>query len=190
MSNNNQPRVSRLVPAAFITFGAATLMAAVVLSIGFWKTTFPDIAQDWIAPDLDSSPFPAFFSDSELDAMRAPPPPVRRAPKALARAPESRRAEPSVAVEVLGELAQMKVSEEEPAKDPALARAGEVWFDGAARARTMGKLETAKNMLLRAVDRAPDRGEYWVALAEVQTDLGHSGDAANAWRRAAELRQR
>ena len=181
----------RFVPAAFIAVSAASLFGAATLAFGFWQTTLPTYAPDEVSPAADT-PIASIYSDAELQAMRdrarapKPPPP----PKALAVAPAAEPIETPISVEVMGQLASLELASAAAEQDPAAVKAGQVWFDGAERAREMGRLETAMSMLLRAVDRMPEHTEYWVALAEVQTDLGRSAEAADAWRRAAVLRMR
>lgn len=184
----------RFVPATFIAVSAASLVGAVALAVGFWQTTLPVYAPD-NPTHVEDAPIGGIFTDAELQELRdrarerAARPAPR--PKALAVAPTPQPIETPVAVEVMGQLASMELAAAAPAgPDPAAEKAGRVWYDGASRAREMGRLETAMHMLIRAVDRMPEHTEYWVALAEVQTDLGRSDEAATAWRRAAELRTR
>jgi len=77
-------------------------------------------------------------------------------------------------------------------QDPELAerlRAGSVWYRSAMRAIDGGKLEQAREMLIRAVIKVPENPDYWDALAGVQQRLGNEREAAIAARTADELRR-
>ncbi len=57
------------------------------------------------------------------------------------------------------------------------------------RAIDGGKLEQAREMLIRAVIKVPENPDYWDALAGVQQRLGNEREAAIAARTADELRR-
>jgi hypothetical protein len=184
------PVVPRIVAPAFLAVAFGTFIGACALAHTFYESTLGgDRPDPGTEVRLDRSPFPGFFSDSEYAALTpAPAPAVAHRP--LAPAPAFRPIERPVAVEVLNELAAIEpLSAPEPAAREA-SRAAAVWADGASRARGLGRYDLAVTMLRRAVDRAPDRHEYWVALAEAQADSGDSAEAATTWRRAAELSSR
>jgi|GEM_PF-5358835 len=189
--NTTTPSISRIVAPTFIAIALGTLVGASALAATFWERAQLAPSDPGVEVTLDRSAYSPLFSDGELESLRPAPPAiiVRRAPRTLAVAPISRIAEAPASVDVLSELDRIAIPVVEDT-DREASRAAAVWADGAARARNMGKMDLALDMLRRAVDRAPERHDYWVALAEVQTDRGDSSEAAQSWRKAAELSAR
>lgn len=113
----------------------------------------------------------------------------------LTRAPRDARA--------LRALVRLLVDAREPARAIPLARrlarlegdAGaaletSVWVELAETERAEGRTQAARKALRRALKLDPQAVRAWVALGEVEAELGHAGEALAAWRRVPEVDRR
>ena len=65
--------------------------------------------------------------------------------------------------------------------------AGLHWYTSAMDAKGAGNAALAEKMMLRAVAKAPTRGDWWAELGTLQRDLGKADDAEVSSRRASYL---
>ena len=143
------------------------------------------------APAPSPSPAPAVEAKPEAVAVAAAPV-AKPSPRPLAAVPADMipSSPPLSALTMPVVAAEAEpVAEAAPAEEPesSQAAAGRTWFEASQRARAQGRLETAREMLVRSVIRAPEAPEYWLALASVQTELGETDDAARSAALADEL---
>ena len=113
----------------------------------------------------------------------------------LARSPRDPRA--------LGALVRLLVGAREPRRAIPLARRlarvegnaarlleAEVWIELADVERTEGHTQAARKALQRALHIDPGSVRAWIALGEVEAELGRAKDALAAWRRVPEVDRR
>jgi len=74
-------------------------------------------------------------------------------------------------------------------REPGVAEAA-LWADLAEIERALGRGDTARKALRRALRRDAHCTRAWVALGEVESELGRTRKALGAWRRAAALDRR
>ncbi|MDJ0864496.1 MAG: tetratricopeptide repeat protein [Myxococcota bacterium] len=121
----------------------------------------------------------AIAAYEEVLALRPRHPSALRAlVSLLADAREARRAVP---------LARRLARAEGEA--PGLAEAG-LWVDVAESERAEGRSEEARKALARALRRDKTCVRAWVALGQVEAELGHNKKALAAWKRVPELDRR